>query len=177
MKLRVNLGKGIFTLSSTFRKVNNVETIGYCNRCSDGRYIVFLDYDNLEQSWVEEELKHLQYMFFLNDFYLFKSGVNNYHAVCFDKLTLSEYIEVLRNSSVDINYINVPLYFGKKIWTLRMTEKNDKDIKFIKVISSKLKHYNQSSPHADFISKMFKIKVKLFMPDFNKKLLFARYRT
>ena len=168
------LGKQ-YALQFLSRTIKNDMVAGYTNRCKDGFYITTLDYDNLELGWVVNELRRLQYQFFMGDFYVFKSGENNFHAVCFDKITLSQFVDILKNSSVDPDYMNVPLKFGKKIWTLRVTDKNSIPVEFMTMIISNHTCIRESTAHASFVEKIFKIKVFLKHGDGEKKLIMARY--
>ena len=142
----------------------------------DGKYIVFLDYDRMPLEWVETELQRLQSDFSLGNFYVFESSKDSYHAVCFDKLTLGEYVTVLKNSSVDPKYIDVPLNWGKKIWTLRLTDK-EKPIKFIKTILTPQfrKTREQSNAHKQVVALLFDLKIPLTNPDEFKEVCFAQY--
>ena len=176
MRLNFGLFGYEFALNADCREKRIKYVAGYTNRCKDGKYCIFLDYDNSELSWIEAELNHLQHAFLLSDFYLFKSSENSYHAVCFDKVTMEDYVKILKNSSVDINYINVPLHFGKKVWSLRLTDKDDVPLQFIEVIKGVLAIKPQSSPHVKLINTLFKLSIKLENPDDLKDLILCRYR-
>jgi len=118
----------------------------------------------------------LQDRFMLGDFYVFESSDNHYHAVSLSKVMLSTYLEILKNSSVDTNYISVPLYFGKKIWTLRLSDKFDTPIRFIgKFKTSAYTHYYQSTAHSKVLNTLFNLGIKLDNPDNIKELILARY--
>lgn len=176
MNIKINLKNKVLFFDLNIRDKRQIETFGYTNRCEDGRYIIFLDYDRIELKWIEGELKFLQDTFQLSDFYIFKSGEDNYHAICFDKVALYKYLNILKNSTVDINYINVPLHFGKKIWVLRMSDKNDIPVEYVRKISSPFNKHTQSKAHAKFISKMFHINITLRFSDDIMKMVMARYK-
>lgn len=174
MQLKIRLSSYTLIFQIVARRTRKELIHGYTNRCIDGKYIVFLDYDRIDFDWIKEELKHLQTMFSLGDFYIFQSSEESYHAVCLDKIELNKYVQVLKNSSVDVNYVNVPLYFGRKIWTLRLTDKDKLSVRFVgkfKSIGKKM----QSSAHADVLNKLFNLKIKLNYPDNKKKLVLAQY--
>jgi len=82
---------------------------------------------------------------------------------------------VLRNSSVDPRYIEVPLHHGKKLWTLRVSEKEGQSIKLVETLHSDAGDHSQSSAHAELLKKLFKIKAKLYKSDNLTELIFARY--
>ena len=137
--------------------------------------MIFLDYDNIEFSWLVEELIVLQELHDIGNFYVFESSDNSYHAVCIDKVPLHEYVKILRSSSVDPNYVNVPLYHGKKIWTLRLTDK-EKPIRFVGVIKSdKFSLFEQSSAHANILNNLFDLDIEMMFPDNEKDVIIARY--
>lgn len=165
-------------IETVFRKQRTKEIVnGYTNRCMDGKYVVFLDYDDFQFEWIQYEIEALQTLFHLGDFYIFESSPNSYHAVCFDKVSVHEYISILRNSSVDTNYINVPLHFGKKVWTLRLTDKDKQPIKYIKRFTAYRDTWrDQSSAHIDLIESLFKeVIVNEQNPDLQEKLVLSRY--
>lgn len=172
----IKIGKHLFGFRFVHRKFEGKQMIGYTNRCIDGKYIVFLDYDDMEWDWVADELKRLQDDFELSDFWIFKSSGISYHAVCFDKVTLKEYILILKNSSCDINYQGVPLKYGQKIWTLRLTAKEE-NIKFLGSVSSAHSLREQSTAHAMICSLLFDspFEKKLVNPDKKKEICLARY--
>ena len=64
-------------------------------------------------------------------------------------------MQILRNSSVDPNYVNVPLKMGKRIWTLRLTDKKGKDIR-LNMIMPNASVREQSSAHIQLIRNLFK---------------------
>ena len=134
-----------FIFSATMGRKRSEKVCGYSNRTTDGLYIVTLDYDGLTPEWLRGELIRLQQWFALSTFYLFSSG-NGYHAVCFDKLTLSQYMEVLSSSSVDPDYFRVPLTWHKRCWILRVTPKVSGEIKLIDTVRADSRR-EKSSPH------------------------------
>lgn len=114
-----------FACAFYFQLLKNKSVVGVSNRTMDGFYIPFIDYDGIEEKWVRSEIQRLQQDFSLSEFYLFRSSKNGFHAVCFDKLTMGEYLNVLENSSCDRNFKNVPLKYGKKLWNLRISAKEE----------------------------------------------------
>ena len=182
MNFKINLfGKRImFDFNIRNNRTEYVE--GYTNRCNDGKYIVMLDYDRLNIDWVVPELQRLQEDFALSDFYIFKSSESSYHAVCFDKLLLDDYVTILQNSSVDRNYLKVPLMYGQKIWTLRISDKDDVKIKYLFRVLSKSKHMrSKSKAHIEFLEGLFdNLHYRTDVNDYklvdkSDKLVFARY--
>ena len=176
MNFRLKIGHYNIGLRTSIRKDKQQKTIGYTNRCEDGKYIIFLDYDNLEYQWVINELRRLQSDYMLGDFYIFQSGENNYHAVCFDKVVMQELLVILKNSSVDQNYIDVPAKWGKKIWTLRLTDKKDIPIEYMRRVDSEHTGFRwQSKAHATIIENLFGMKIRLRRADETNKICLALY--
>jgi len=185
MKLNLKLfGKEIAFLCDS-KTLRDQWVTGYTNRCKNGRYCIFLDYDNVDLNLIKPELEHLQINFNLSSFYIFQSSENSYHAVCFDKVNLHEYIQILRNSSVDPRYIDVPLNFGKKVWSLRLSDKDNNSVTFLDHIHAKIVeevgehktgHRTQSTAHANILNNLFKLNIKLDRPDNEKDLILCRYR-
>lgn len=133
MNLSFTVFDRAFIFNATMGRRRSEKVHGYSNRTTDGMYIVTLDYDGLTPEWIRGELVRLQQWFALGTFYLFSSG-NGYHAVCFDKLTLAQFMEVLHSSSVDPDYFRVPLTWHKRCWILRVTPKTTGNIQLIDTI-------------------------------------------
>lgn len=112
------------------------EVMGYTNRCADGRYIICLDYDGMDYEWIVQELSYMIKDYKLGDFYIFNSSIGSYHAVCCSKVPLSLLKEIMYNASIDIRQLTVPLNMGKKLITLRITEKNKKKESKIKLLTT-----------------------------------------
>lgn len=135
------------------------EMLGLTNLTEDGRWIVFMDFDGFEQEWVEALMPHLQDLWTLSDAYLFKSSETGFHVVIFDKMQIGELVQLLRSASCDPNYVFVPLRYGKRLWTLRASEKNGTKPEFVKLIKSKFHHRTKSLAHIIAFEKLYKIKV------------------
>lgn len=161
-------------IAINWKKLQN-DVYGYTNRCIDGKYIITLDYDGLELEWIIQELKALQEMFELGIFYIFQSN-KGYHAVCFDKVNLNEYLKIVHNTSVDSDYINVPLRYGQKLWTLRITPKNEKEIKYVDCLFSKYHKNEKSLAHKNLLRHYFNNIFSDVGFDNNTKLIMSKYR-
>ena len=176
MILRFNLlGKRI-GFSFDIRNQKKEWVTGYTNRCKDGMYVICLDLDNVELEWIEGELRRLQEDFELGTFYIFRSSENSYHAVCLDKVLFVELISIMESSTVDPDYLRVPLKWGKKVWTLRLTPK-DKEIEFVKAIRCGSSR-KQSLAHGLLLEKVFGVDVPeedALKSDWSKEICFVRY--
>lgn len=177
MKLNMSLWNWDLRGELVFRRKRNNEIItGYTNRCIDGKYIICLDYDRIKLNWVIHELQFLQETFKLSDFHIFSGSEDCYHAVCLDKVSLEELVTIMRNTSIDFNYIRVPLYWGQKVWALRLSDKENKSIKYLKcLISEYISFREQSNAHKLLLELHFKIKVFVNNEDDYNKLVMCRY--
>lgn len=151
MRLSCNLWG--YDIGLAIRNMKQVDVEGYTNRCKDGFYIVTLDYDNLEPDWIINEIKRLQKDFNLGEFLLFKSN-KGVHAVCNDKVTLKEFTEIAMNSSMDQFHFSVPLLYGKRIWTLRYSEKDGKRPKFFAKVDGESTRV-RSNAHVQLLEFLF----------------------
>lgn len=103
---------------------------GVGNRCHDGRYVLFLDYDDTPYDWIIEEIKLLQTMTQLGTAYLFKTR-KGHHVIFLEKFYLGNIVEMLRMTTCDYQYQNVPLFYGKKLWVLRSSNKKHEELKYL----------------------------------------------
>jgi len=114
----------------------------------DGFYIVGIDYDKFRLRFLVNELLMIQKLYKLSNIYIIESSKNHYHAVCFDKLFLKEYRELLQNTHCDSMFRrDFSLMFGEpKVLRLSSKRKNDRP-KLIKTLKSNYRIHQQSLPH------------------------------
>jgi len=156
MLFRLNLFNHEIAVHAATRPMRKTLVQAYTNRCHDGRYVLCLDYDRQPCEWIMQELKRLQQDFALGDFWIFESSKESYHAVCLDKLFYREMLEIMRCTTIDEKYITVPVRFGKRIWSLRYSDKNGSSIRFVGRLRSTTTR-QQSLAHALFLEKIFQI--------------------
>ncbi len=138
-------------------KEKSVLMYGFGNRCKDGKYVLFLDYDNTPYNWISEEIGLLQEMFSLGTAYVFQTK-NGYHVVFLEKYTLKQIISFLDVTSCDKNYKTVPLYYGRKIWVLRTSPKVDEELRFIKAHHPLLPNIEEKSlAHSMYLAKFYDV--------------------
>jgi len=160
------------------KRISNIEVVGYSNRCQDGKYIIFLDYDSekLDRSWIIEELRAIMRDFYLSEFYILQTE-HGYHAVCFDKLSLQGLIEILNYSSCDYNFKSVPLKYGRLVWNLRFTAKHRKPF-IVQVIKNPVLIIREKSKaHIDIFEQRFKRKVNRQNQDNISTLCLCKYNS
>ena len=176
MKIRFNLnvlGKDLRFYFATFPSFTSWKT-GITNRCKDGTFVLFLDYDGTPLQWIKEEILYLQQKFSIGDCHIFKTK-NGYHVVNTEKREFGFMLEIMRATSCDPNYINVPLRYGKKAWTLRISDKkNARKISYIKTIKGD-NFGKQSSPHNWLLRELYKVKIRKDLGDGEKHFYKSSY--
>lgn len=158
MEIKINLFGRTVRCVLLSSKTKTQDIYGYTNRTEDAYYLPFLDYDGVPLDFIIKELERLQFDFGLSTFFIFKSSPRNYHAVCLDKLTYKEWIDVLHDSSVDSAYYSIGRRYGDKIWTLRLSDKGEYKIGLYCILRHKPKRI-RSKAHADLLRKLFGIKM------------------
>lgn len=178
MKIIHNITLGNLEIDFALRiqKKRELEMYGFTNLCEDGKYIVLLDYDGFELEWVELIIRNLQELYHLSDAHIFKSSENSYHVVFFDKFPLSELMKILKSSSTDPNFVFVPLQYGKRLWTLRLTEKKGKRPTYIKTIKSIFNEYQKSTPHITLLENLYDLKINRKNEDKLEYMISSSYK-
>jgi len=165
----------IFMLYKTPNKFSS----GWTSRCKDSRHILFLEYDkcvSLEE--LNDELKYLQDFYKLSNFYIFKAGEDSFHAICLDKFSLKDAMEIVGNSNSDYAFRLAPIYFRKR-WVLRSIQKGDRFAPFY--YATAVSHFNKhqkSTAHRMFLEKFYCLKIgKLKNEDGLTELDLCNYST
>ena len=127
--------KGDLHIKITHAERRDEHHFGIGNRCADGLYIVFLDYDKTPLEWVRAEITYLQDTYGLGSAYLFETK-NGFHVVFLDKLELDELITIMGCTSIDKRYMSVPLKYARRCWVLRQTPKKGEEIHYSGVYHS-----------------------------------------
>jgi hypothetical protein len=142
-------------------------------------FVVFMEFDNVEDSRLVEELIYLQELFHLGDFYVFKTSQFGRHCVCLDRLQLRNALAVLNNSTCDAMFKRGIRINEYRTWVLRGLGKGErKKPQFAYVIESE---YNgkqlQSQAHSEFLQQYYGAPVRLVNPDGNHELEIQGYKT
>lgn len=128
---------------------------GYTSRTKLGLHIIMMDYDHMAFDILTDELGFLQKKHKLSDFYIFQTKEDGWHVVCLDTHTLHETYSILKDSSADESFIHSAKYLPFREWTLRLSEKGEREApKFFKVFSSKYYSHVRSSGHAGLLKKL-----------------------
>lgn len=98
-------------------------TQGIRSECSDGKHVVFCDFDDMYLSEVIACLRIVQNMIKCGTFYIFESSKNSYHAVCLDKRKFEDLL-MLQYKLGNVGYMLNAM--RRKYWTLRCAPKWNK---------------------------------------------------
>ena len=166
-----------FDLAWRIQKERSFPVYGYTNLCKDGRYIPFFDFDGWELQWVEWSIRYLQKTYKLSSAYIFQSSECGYHVAIFDKIHISDLLVILKASGTDHNFIFCPINFGKKLWTLRLTEKGLNRPRFVKCLKSEFNDRPKSMPHITLLEKLYpNIQINRSNADDETTLISAFYK-
>lgn len=173
------LGRKVSLILRVVRE-RTVLQYGMGNRCRDGQYVLFLDYDSSPQSWVEQEVRLLQerYRSQLGNAYVFKTK-NGYHVVFLEKSVFGMITKMLQSTTCDKAYQDVPMYYARKVWVLRQSSKNAETIQYLGVLKAKANR-ERSRAHRSYLQKFYGIPTKDFTGggeyDLHETLIMAYYR-
>ena len=130
VKLRLRfLGLHFFGMLS---KHPNVDTVGMSNLCTDGRFVPFIDYDNVFLYRVVNEVRKLQRRWKVGTVAVLSTGEDidmqgkhygNYHVVAYSKFKFFEILKMLDETSCDPNFRRIPEFFNGRYWVLRICPK------------------------------------------------------
>jgi hypothetical protein len=142
-------------------------------------FVTFLDYDNIVDPRLADELLYLQELHRIGDFHVLSSSEYNRHAICVDRLFLKEALDVVYNSTCDAVFARGVRINEYRTWILRGLEKGNTDRpKYLYSVESP---YNgqrlQSQVHALYFQRRFGAKVRLVNPDGNMTLEMQGYKT
>lgn len=175
--MRFNLNFLRFTVLASFSIKRYIEAEGTYSLCSDGKHIIYLDYDNLDIRAVDLEIKNLQDDFNLGTFYIFQSSENSYHAVCLDKVRSKEYEQIIAATNCDLDFKRYNRFNRMASRVLRFSKKNGNNIKYLYSQISR-GHRKKSEAHRIFLNKMFSLDIPGgFTFDDETKLFLCKYKT
>jgi hypothetical protein len=158
-------------------KKPDIITQGITNRCSDGNYVLFLDYDQVYLSTVLEDIQAIRRKFGICSFFIFRSSkiqsslsevYSNWFVYSVCKVNYKTIKEILKNVRVDESYLKGDYYH--KAFVLRFESKYFfKDGEELGIFKSKptfygLKLYNSckfqhSKAHLKALEVLFGLKV------------------
>jgi hypothetical protein len=142
-------------------------------------FVIFLDYDNITDERLVDELLYIQELHKLGDFHIFSSNEFGRHAICIDRSPLRKVLDVVYTSTSDVVFKRGVRINEYRTWILRGLEKGNRGKpKYLYTINSP---YNgqrlQSQAHGLFLQHYYGVKVRLTNPDGNTVLEMQGYKT
>ena len=157
------IGNYTFLLKAQAIKKLDVRTEGVSSRIPNtSLHVTFLDYDNIVDERLIEELRFLQEEFEIGNFYVLETRNEGRHAVCVDALQFKDILEIVRFSSCDLMFKKAPRINEYRCWILRYAKKGNRDEpKYLYTVESPYEGQNlQSRCHAKYLLK-FGVKINL----------------
>jgi hypothetical protein len=173
------IGSYNLLLKLQLMKKLDVRTSGASSRVSNtSLHVVFLDYDNIEDERLKEELEFLQNEFELGNFYVLETRNVGRHAVCIDALRFKDVKQIVDFTSCDSMFKKAPMINEYRCWVLRYEKKGNRDApKFLYTVESEHEGKNlQSKAHANYLLK-FGIPLNLKNPYGTNDLEIQDYNT
>jgi hypothetical protein len=142
-------------------------------------FVVGMDFDNIKDERLIDELQYLQELFGLGDFHVFVTSEFGRHVICIDRLALKEALEVIYASTCDDLFKRGVKINEFRTWVLRTQGKGNRPApKYLYSVESPYNSQRlQSQAHAIFLQKYFGAKIRLVNPDENTVLNFQDFRT
>jgi len=142
-------------------------------------YVILLDYDNVVDPRLRDELVYLQELHHLGDFHVFATNEFGRHVACIDRLPLRKALQVVHTSTCDFNFKQGVRINEYRTWILRALEKGNRPKpKYLYSIES---NYNgrrlQSEAHGLFFLNYYGAQIRLAKPDGNTELEVQGYKT
>lgn len=174
MKISISLFK--YRFSARISKIADNRQAGFYSLCEDGKHVLLLDYDAVEESMLMTDIRSLQQNFNLSTVYVFETSEGNYYALCLDKFTIAEIEKIMRWANIDPNFRNGYKYNNMNSFVMRMTEKNGQGIKF-KYSMIRESGREKSLAHTRHLNTMFGLKIPTTKTDCSTKLNVCSYNT
>ena len=132
---RIQILTRLFVLH--IKKIANTQ--GVNSSLTDGKHFLMFDFDNVELLRVWYELKKTQIKYNLPNIYIANTGKpDSYHAYCLKRVSFIESVQIALNcESIDRTFVRFMLFRNHA--TLRISEKNGRQINRIHTIESKIK--------------------------------------
>jgi hypothetical protein len=179
-KQTLKIGDYTFFIKAQSKKKLDVRTRGASSRVpTTSLHVTFLDYDDIVDERLKEELMFLQEEFEIGNFYVLETRTKGRHAICLDALRFKDVLEIVRFSNCDLMFKRGPVMNEFRTWVLRDSKKGDRDApKYLYTVQSKFEGQNlQSTGHANFLRINFGIKVDLQNPYGPEKIEIQSYKT
>ena len=147
--------------------------------CHTTEFAIFLDYDNITDERLRDELLYLQELHELGDFHVISSSEYGRHVICVDRLFLKKALDVIHTSTCDSVFKRGIRINEHRTWILRGLEKGNRNRpKYLYSVESPYNgQHLQSQAHALFLQHYYGAKVRLTNPDGNHILEVQGYKT
>lgn len=150
----LRIGKYFVLFKIQIMEKLSVRTSGASSRVPNtSLHIVFLDYDNIDDDRLKEELVFLQNEFELGNFYVLQTRNEGRHAVCLDVLRFKDIKEIIDFSNCDLMFKKAPRINEYRCWVLRYAKKGSRDApRYLYTVESPHDGKNlQSRGHAKYL--------------------------
>lgn len=126
--------------------LNKLETrTGICSNDFEtpDKHCLLWDFDNTSLDNIKNCLRDIQHKYRLPDIYIVESSPENYHAYSFTARPFLRTIHILSGTPfIDLTYLKLGIVRG--YFTLRISKRHNKNIKFITCLGSK--YPNEMNP-------------------------------
>jgi hypothetical protein len=176
----LRLYKWMLLLKLQAMKIPKEPTTGISARIMHtNEFVIMLDFDNVTDERLIDELVYLQEVYHLGDFYIFATNEFGRHAICVDRFPLREALEVVYNSTCDAVFKRGIRINEYRTWILRALEKGNRPKpKYLYTVESP---YNgqrlQSRAHGLYLQRYCGAAVRLVNADDNYELEVQGYKT
>lgn len=174
------IGKYTFLLKAQTKIKLDVRPKGISSRiATTSLHVTFLDYDDIVDERLVEELKFLQEEFEIGNFYVFETRNKGRHAICLDALRFKDVLEIVRFSNCDLMFKKGPAMNEFRTWVLRDSKKGKRAApKYRYTVHSRHEGKNlQSKGHANHLLITFGVKINLQKPYGPNKAEIQFYKT
>ena len=179
-KQTLKIGEYTFLLKAQSKKKLDVRTSGASSRIpTTSLHVTFLDYDDIVDDRLVEELRFLQEEFEIGDFYVFETRTEGRHAICLDALRFKDVLEIVRFSNCDLMFKRGPMMNEFRTWVLRYSKKGKREApKYLYKVQSRYEGKNlQSRSHANHLKINFGVNVDLQKPYGPEKVEIQFFKT
>lgn len=170
-----------FQLQFHLKKTPKMKTAqGIVNRLDDGKFVLFLDYDDMRLPEIEKELIFLAKEFLLGPCHIFQlDRPDSFHVVCADRINLFDLKQILDASTCDLAFKHAPEYFKRSGWILRISKKGERGypeyLKTIRVHDRPMRE--ESAAIKTFLAKYYNVPTEPNERDIKDKMQFVEYET
>lgn len=157
-------------------KIPQYQVYGITNRTFDGKYLLFLDYDNVEDTIVKQDIKALQHNYKLGTAIVRMSNqkyqktnnelVASFHVIFFTKLSYFQMLKILKETRCDDNFKKAN--FQQRVKVLRLSRKGNKTEPLPYMIIASKNNLQTSKAHADFFQSQDNIVINKYLNNLDK---------